>query len=102
MIYVLCLTAGIAIGVVFFATLKWQVLLLLEKKTLLWFLLITLGRFGFLAGAIYLVLRHAGWQGGVLALGGIITVRFIMVQRGKKWLKKQPALFHRSFSNTME
>ena len=102
MIYVLFLTAGIAIGVVFFVSLKWQVLLLLEKKTLPWFLLITLGRFGFLVGAIYLVLRNAGWQGGILALAGIITVRFVMVQKGKKWIKKQPASFHRSSSNTME
>jgi F1F0 ATPase subunit 2 len=82
--YLLLFIAGIAIGTVFFATLRWQVRLLLEKKTMLKFSLITLARFGFLTGTVYLLLKYGGWQGGILALAGIITVRFLMVQRSKK------------------
>jgi F1F0 ATPase subunit 2 len=82
--YLLLFIAGIAIGTVFFATLRWQVRLLLEKKTMLKFSLITLARFGFLIGTICLLLKYGGWQGGILALAGIITVRFLMVQRSKK------------------
>lgn len=91
--YVLLFIAGIVIGMVFFITLRWQVRLLLKKKTMLKFSLITFARFGFLTGSIYLLLKCGEWQGGVLALAGIVTVRFLMVQRSKKWLKGQPALF---------
>lgn len=84
MSYILFFIAGVAIGAVFFAILQWQVMLLLEKKAILRFSLITLLRFGFLAGSIYLILRYGGWQGGILGLAGIITARFVMVQRDKK------------------
>ena len=82
--YLLLFIAGIAIGTVFFATLRWQTRLLLEKKSMLTFSLITFARFGFLTGSMYLLLKSEGWQGGILALAGIITVRFLMVQRSKK------------------
>lgn len=84
MSYILFFIAGVAIGAIFFAALKWQVLLLVEKKTLLCFSLITLVRFGVLAVFVYLILRYGNWEGGMLMLAGIMTARFIAVHRSKK------------------
>jgi len=73
--------AGIAIGTLFFATLAWQIRLLLEKGSRLFSLVIAFVRFGLLAGSFYLLLICGGWQGGCLALAGLIATRYGIIRK---------------------